>query len=94
MEIVSDRATLHRTTGASGPRGLLVADENVALIGDYEDGGSLLLGSLGGLSPLKKSEIVMPDGRPVPPGTLVCRGSVAYFFFETDWFTFDLTQVL
>lgn len=66
MEIVADRATLHRTTGDGGPRGLLVADETVALIGDCEHGGSLLLGSLDGLSPLKKSEIVMPDGRPGP----------------------------
>jgi hypothetical protein len=73
---------------------LLVAGEDVALIGDYKYGGSLLLGSLNGLSRLRKSEIGMPDGRLVPPGTLVCRGSVAHFFVGTDWFTFDLARAI
>jgi hypothetical protein len=73
---------------------LLVAGEEVALIGDYKYGGSLLLGSLNGLSRLRKSEIGMPDGRLVPPGTLVCRGSVAHFFVGTDWFTFDLARAI
>ena len=92
MEIVSDRATFRATTDVSGPRGLLVAGEHVALLGDYQYGGSLLLGELSGLSRLRKGEIGMPDSRPVPPGTLVCRGSVADFFVGADWFTFDLAQ--
>ena len=94
LEIDSDRAAVHQTTDVSGPRGLLVAGENVALIGDYKFGGSLLLGSLNGLNRLRKSEIGMPDGRQVPPGTLVCRGSVADLFVGADWFTFDLSQAI
>lgn len=47
-----------------------------------------------GLSRLRKSEIGMPDGRLVPPGTLACRGSVAHFFVGADWFTFDLSEAL
>jgi hypothetical protein len=94
IEIDSVRTNVHLTTDVSGPRGLLVAGEDVALIGDYKYGGSLLLGSLNGLSRLRKSEIGMPDGRLVPPGTLVCRGSVAHFFVGTDWFTFDLARAI
>lgn len=94
LEIVSDRATVRATTDVSGPRGLLVAGENVALMGDYKYGGSLLLGNLNDLSRLEKSQIGMPDGRLAPPGTLVCRGSVAHFFVGADWFTFDLTRAI
>jgi hypothetical protein len=94
VEVDSYRVTVHQTTDVSGPRGLLVAGENVALIGDYKYGGSLLLGSLDGLNRLKKSELGMPDGRLIPPGTLVCRGSVAHLFIGADWFTFDLNQAI
>ena len=92
IEFDADRATIHRTKDVSGPRGLLVAGETVALIGDHKNGGSLFLGSLGGLSRLETRELSMPNGRLVPPGTLVSRGSIAHFFVGGDWFTFDLAQ--
>jgi len=94
LQIDADGTTVHRTTDVSGPMGLIVAGESVGLIGDYKYGGSLLVGSLGDLSRLRKSELGMPDGRLVPPGTLVCRGSVAHFFVGTNWFAFDLVQAI
>ncbi|KQZ70112.1 hypothetical protein [Nocardioides sp. Root151] len=94
LEIASDQATARATTDVSGPRALLIAGEKVALMGDYKFGGSLLLGNLDNLSRLKKSEIGIPDGRRMPPGTLVCRGSVAHFFVDADWFTFDLARAI
>lgn len=94
VEIDSDRATVRSTSNVRGPRGLLITGESVAIIGDYDFGGSLLLGSINGLSRLTESEIGMPVGGPVPPGTFVCRGSVAHFFVGADWFTFNLTKAL
>jgi hypothetical protein len=94
IEIESDRATVRATRNVSGPRGLLVAGEHVALLGDYANEGSLLIGQLSDLSRLKKRELGMPDGRGVPPAPLTCRGSVADLFVGTDWFTFDLAQTL
>jgi hypothetical protein len=93
MQIDTERTAVHRTTGVSGPRGLIVAGETVALIGDYKYEGSLLLRSMGGLNRLRKSEVGMQDGRRVPPGTLACRGSVAHFFVGADWFALDLAQL-
>lgn len=93
LEIDADHVTVHRTTDIRGLYGLLVAGETVALIGGYQSLGSLLLGSLDGLDGLEETEIDMPDGRPVPQRTLVCRGSVGHLFVENDWFTFDLAQV-
>ena len=76
-----------------GPRGVIVADRRVGLIGDYDYGGVLLLGSLDGTSKVKKRELGLPDGRLVPPGVLVCRGSVADLFVGAEWFRFDLAEV-
>ena len=92
IEIDSDRAAVRATSGVSGPRGLLVSGDRVALIGDDERPGSLLLGSLEDLSHLEKSEISMPHGRDASPGTLICRGSVAHLFLGADWFIFDLAE--
>lgn len=93
VEIESDRTTVRQTAGVSGPRGVVVAGDTVALIGDYNASGALLIGSLGNPRGLRKGSIEMPRGRSVPRGTLVCRGSVANLFVGADWFMFDLSEL-
>ncbi len=95
VEIEANSPSVHPTTNVTGPRGLLVAGEAVGLIGDYEYGGSLLMGSMpDGLNDLKRGELRMPDGSAIPRCVLVCRDSVAHLFVGTDWFTFDLADLL
>ncbi len=95
VEIEADRPSVHPTTNVSGVRGLVVGGEAVGLIGDYAHRGCLLLGSVPeGLNDLKRGELRMPDGSAIPRGVLVCRDSVAHLFVGTDWFTFDLADLL
>lgn len=90
IQILPDRVTIEPTTNVGGPNGVLVAGGTVGFVGGYHDVGSLTFGSVVSPRQLRTSRLTMPDGRPVPPGVLVCRGSTAHLFVGADWFTFDL----
>ncbi len=82
------------TTGADGPYGIVASGDVVALIGNYDEPGSVLVGRLtqGRLESPRTWSLQMPDGSPVPPVRVSCRGSVANFFVGTSWLQFTLTE--
>ncbi|MBB5839914.1 hypothetical protein [Kribbella italica] len=81
------------TTSAEGPNGIVAAGDTVGLIGSYDEPGSVLVGRLtdGQLESPRTWSLTMPDGSPVPPVRVTCRGSVAHFFVGTAWLRFTLT---
>lgn len=92
IRIRDQSSTAMPTHGVTGPGGLVVADDVIAIIGDDKDGGSLLTASVSDLPRMRRSMLGMPDGSKPPRGTLVCRGSVASLFVGRDWFAFDLSE--
>jgi hypothetical protein len=95
VRIDGDDVSVRPTTGVAGPRGIVVAGDDVAVVGGYGDPGALRLGSLDDLGRLTAGALVMPDGRPLPASaTLVCRGGVADLFVGARRFTFDLADAV
>ena len=94
LNISDGDVRVHTTAEVEGPNGLIVSDDVVGLIGDYESPGALLIGRLNvdGPTRLRGSAIAMPDGSPVPTETLHCRGGTAHLFIDADWFTFSLSD--
>lgn len=90
IDIREESTRIWPTEGVSGPRGLVVADDVVGIIGDYTDGSSLVTATLSELPRADRSSVLMPDGSKPPRSTLVCRGNVANLFVGNDWFVFDL----
>lgn len=93
LDILDSHSVAHPTDRVSGPHGLIVADNDIAIIGNYEDSGALMTGSIGRLPHLQESLLRMPDGTEPPGGALFCRGSVVNLFLGPDWFIFDLSEV-
>lgn len=89
------RVRLFRTRGVRGPHGIVVAPGRVGLIGAYGDPTLLVTGELANwrFNETGRHHLTAPDGRPLPPAQLHCRGSVAHFFVDADWYTFDLTNL-
>jgi hypothetical protein len=41
----------------------------------------------------ERTNLWAPDGAPLPMAQVHCRGSVAHFFAEQKWYSFDLESV-
>jgi len=80
------------TQGISGPRGILAAGDDVALIGTYGDHAAVTLGRLedGRFLPTGSARLRAPDGSTLRVDQLVCKGPTAHVFAGPEWFTYDL----
>ena len=93
---IADRQTKVWTTiDISGPRGILVSGERVALIGSYADPSQLVVGHMSGDQFVEdlRTHLRSPDGSTLAASTLHCSGSVAHFFRDNVWSTFDLNEL-
>lgn len=92
LEVANGQVRSYPTQGLEGVMGVVVSGRAVALIGDQYYGGVVRRGTLDRGRELEKLSLGLPGGRLVPPGALVCRGSVAHLFVGAEWFQFDLTS--
>lgn len=85
--------TIFASTDVSGPTGIVVNGDFVALIGTYRDPSLLVFGTVrdGTFSETRRSNLRMPDGQPVMACPVTCRGTVAHFVTGQEWFSFELT---
>lgn len=92
VRIADGQTKVWTTSNISGPRGILVSGERVALIGSYADPSQLLVGHMSGdqLVVDLRTQLRSPDGDPMAATELHCSGSVAHFFRDNVWSTFDL----
>lgn len=80
----------------SGPRGVVVADGTIGVLGSYKKPGVLITGTLRGdqFTPTGRHVLNLPGGAPLPWADLHCRGAVAHFFLGSNWYSFDLAKLL
>lgn len=85
---------IYPTRGVSGPGGVLVDGERIALIGAYRDPWLITLGELRGDSfhETGRTQLRSVDGTELPEAELQCRGPVAHIMAGADWFTFTLAH--
>jgi hypothetical protein len=78
-----------------GPRGIVATHDRIGLVGSYQDPSHLVVGSLadGVLTEMSRTNLWAPDGAPLPMAQVHCRGSVAHFFSDRSWYTFDLNEL-
>ena len=81
-------------TGASA---LAVAGSHVALFGGYGPGHDrLALAELDAdrARPAGEYRVVLPDGKPLPPGTqAIGRGSRLHYLTGRDWYQLDVSDI-
>jgi hypothetical protein len=81
-------------TGASA---LAVAGSRIALFGGYgPDHDRLALAELDAdrVRPFAEYRAVLPDGKPLAPGTQVIgRGSRLHFLTGSDWYQLDVSDI-
>ena len=94
VRINNDHVEVLPTNEVSGPSAVLAAGNRVALIGDYRDPALLIIGDTqdGTVRELQRRHLWAPTGDPLPACKVHCRGSVAHFFIDPDWYTFDLAE--
>ncbi len=94
VRVAQREQTIFASGDVSGPSGIVVSGDTVALIGTYRDPSLLVFGTVrdGNFSETGRSNLRMPDGQPVIARPVACRGSVAHFFRGREWFSFDLTN--
>lgn len=83
------------TNGISGPSGIIASGDRVGLIGQYRDPAVLITGTVqdGLFRESDRVSLRAPDGSPLPKAPPCCRGSVAHFFADGKWYSFDLESV-
>lgn len=95
LRIMGKTVQTWATEGLSGPRGIIAHGDRVALIGTYDDPSEFVLGRLGDRHFVeeRRGNLWAPDGTVLPKSAIHCVGSVAHFFADRKWFSFDLRAV-
>jgi hypothetical protein len=95
LRIAGGHLSTHETNDVSGPAGIIATGERVGLIGTYGDRSLLIVGGLidGVFTETSRAHLWAPDGSPLPMARIHCRGPVAHFFANHDWYTFDLDDL-
>jgi hypothetical protein len=77
------------TNGVWGPVGIIASGDQVGLIGSSS---LLTTGTVqdGSYRESDRVSLRAPDGAPLPKARPCCRSSVAHFFAEGTWYSFDL----
>ena len=83
------------TSGVSGPAGIIASGDQVGIIGTYRDPSLLITGAIqdGAFHESERAHLRAPDGTPLPMAQVHCRGSVAHFFAEGKWYSFNLENM-
>lgn len=95
IRIADGHVQVHHAQNVNGPSGIIATRDRVGLVGTYLDPSLLVVGNLtdGVLTETARANLWAPDGTPLPMSRIHCRGSIAHFFFNGDWYTFDLNEI-
>jgi hypothetical protein len=95
LRIASGTHRVFPTDGVSGVVGIVASGNRIGLIGGHDDPSLLVVGSLvdGTFVESGRDVLRAPDGSSLPAWKLHCRGPVAHFFVDSQWFSLDLDDL-
>jgi hypothetical protein len=79
-----------------GARALAIHDDWIALYGDYDEPGRLMVAKLGPGKLMAETEfrLTLPNGDRLPDVEVVGRGSTLHLFVGRDWYRLDLAELI